>query len=43
MVSIVPGDIVRIAKGERVPADIRILKVNNHTLYTNNNYQYTLK
>ncbi len=25
--SIVPGDIVRIGKGERVPADVRILKV----------------
>ncbi len=26
-ISIVPGDIVRIGVGERVPADIRIIKV----------------
>jgi hypothetical protein len=26
-ISIVPGDVVRIGKGERVPADIRIIKV----------------
>ena len=34
-ISIVPGDIVRVGKGERVPADIRLIKVSicMHVMY----------